>query len=105
MVYKSTADVIDHEVNYFQYKYSLQLAILKYLYLNQFCLFSYPMLMKGFKYLHVGLVPSMRLDSRKDNPSVKPAWSVFHSELKAGVLPPREGKCKGCKMNIKPRTM
>ena len=36
---------------YFQYNYAVQLAILKHLYLNHFCLFSYSMVITGFRYL------------------------------------------------------
>ena len=51
-----------------------------------FCLFSYPMLMKGFRYLPmaVGLwmVSFRRLDGSREIQSVNLAWPVLHSNLK-----------------------
>ena len=37
----------------------------------------------------------MRIDGRKDIPSIKSAWLVLHSLLKANVLSPLEENDKG----------
>ena len=45
-----------------------------------FCIFSYSMLIKGFSYVRdsrLGLIPSMRLDGKKDIQSVRSAWSIW----------------------------
>ena len=41
----------------------------------------------------------MKLDDRKDIQSVKLAWSIWHSVLKARPLPPLEGNNKGREIN------
>ena len=55
--------------------------------------------MKGFRLRASGLelISSMRLDGRKGIQSVRSAWSILHSELIAGDLPPLKQSNKGCK--------
>ena len=45
------------------------------------------------------LISSMSLDGRKNIKSVKPAWSISHSEFKATVLHLYRRKNQGFKMN------
>ena len=59
---------------------------IKLLYLNHLCLFCYSKLMKILRYLCLGLIFSMRLDSRKEIQSVRSACSVLHSKGKAHIL-------------------
>ena len=80
------------------------MVILNHLYLNRFCLFNSPMLMKGFNAFalrasRLELISLIRLDVWKDVKSVKSAWSILHSEFKACALPPLEGNNVGRKTN------
>ena len=38
----------------------------------------------------LGLLSLLRLDGRRNIPSVKSSWSILHSELKVHILPPTE---------------
>ena len=71
---------------------------------NQFCLCSYSMLMKGFRYFvfrtsAFGLISFMSFDGSKDKQFLYWAWSLLHSQFKAHTLIPLEGSNKGHKMN------
>ena len=77
---------------YFQYKHTIQLVMLKHVYLKFFFLFSSTMLIKDFIYFarrvsRLGLVLSMRLDGRSDIQSAKFAWSVCIQSLNPHLPP------------------
>ena len=78
--------------------------MLKHLYLNNFHLFSYSMLIKDYVFAlrahwyGLELIFFMTLDGRKHFEPVKSAWS-FYSELKASVLHPVEGNNNGIRTN------
>lgn len=46
------------------------------------------------------LIPSVRLDRRKQIQSVKSDWSILQSEVKAHILSPKDGNNKGRKTDI-----
>ena len=73
--------------------------LLKRLYLNHFCRFSYSTADERLvvNASELELISTIRLDDRKDIQFVKSAWSILHSELKARALPPLEGNNKGRK--------
>ena len=78
--------------------------MLKHLYLNNFHVFSYSMLIKDYVFAlrahwyGLELIFFMTLDGRKHFEPVKSAWS-FYSELKASVLHPVEGNNNGIRTN------
>ena len=90
--------------------FQLTVAILKPLYPNQICLFSYSILMSGYwswffvlSASALGLFSSVRLDDRKDIQTVESAWSILHVEFnKTCILPFLEKNNKGHKTNIYP---
>lgn len=78
---------------YFQYKCTIQLAILQILHADK-RLEVFPLLAPG-----LDLSSFMRLDGRTDIPFLKLAWSVLRLELEARVLPPLKGNVESHKMN------
>ena len=70
--------------------------LLKHLYLNHFCRFSYSTADERLVVdaSELELISTIRLDDRKDIQFVKSAWSILHSELKARALPPLRGIIK-----------
>ena len=80
-------------------------------YIIYFCLLSYFMLIKDFRYFvlgsfvfrvsGLGLISYRRSHDGKDIQSVKSTWSVLHSEITARTLRTLEGMIKGTKQTQK----
>ena len=80
-------------------------------YIIYFCLLSYFMLMKDFRYFvlgsfvfrvsGLGLISYRRSDDGKGILSVKSAWSVLYSEITVRTLRTLEGMIKGTKQTQK----